>query len=763
MPTDLYVSPKISLAPDATSPAQDAAKTAMTGVTGPARDTMTANLNKLGLASSGLPGMESNLTPSAADEAAITQSGADRTDKLRTGINASFDNSVINQRLSGAKTESGATAQLGGSRGLGASSARMSFIDSLHKENDSLIGSIEKDRQTALSNLDVQAAQQTEDRLNQLRDRQFQIGTQKFNEKMSLLSANSSAEAAKKPFDVGGVPYQQLSDGTYGPVSGAQTGAQSDLYKSLTSTLDKNPQLWSSLSDEGRANLLAGKLPSADDLQKIAGAYPATQKMYSLKVGTDNSGQPLYNVYQGGNLLGTSSTPIGDIQSGTAPSTSGSSSGSTITDPSNGQTYDFSTYVKDPAWATGVNTSLGQIGTLSTPADITSSIAKLSPNSPITADMVNNAAGNNKTSWELPMAIMQHESSMGTSPVAKANNNPGGITWSQTYQDSHPGVTKGTARPAVEGGNYVKFSSMADGVNATAEQVAKRIQKDGGQVTADTKNESGAGYKQYGLLAKTDFNPKNTLDKQANFYLTEYLKNGKIPAFRDVFGYAQTKGAKGSLTDVAARANDLFFNATGFSLSDETVLKGNKTLINANNKLENNLNIQEGTVGKNFALAIQNLDKNSINQEAQPINAFLDNIKNLMGNPGVATYLTQNATLQNEVGNLIAVKNASGTTVADKLASAGLIPKNATEDQQKSILKILMQEANNGLSTIKSTSGDLYKQIDPLEQLQDNPNRQDKVSPKTDVADVAGKTINYKGKLYAVDQNGDFDVNSPIQ
>jgi hypothetical protein len=64
------------------------------------------------------------------------------------------------------------------------------------------------------------------------------------------------------------------------------------------------------------------------------------------------------------------------------------------------------------------------------------------------------------------------------------NNNPGGVTWSQSYQDSHPGTSKGTARPKAEGGNYVRFNTLQDGLNSVAQQLARRKKTTGGKLSA---------------------------------------------------------------------------------------------------------------------------------------------------------------------------------------------------------------------------------------------------------------------------------------
>jgi uncharacterized FlgJ-related protein len=58
----------------------------------------------------------------------------------------------------------------------------------------------------------------------------------------------------------------------------------------------------------------------------------------------------------------------------------------------------------------------------------------------------------------LTIAQMILESAYFTSDPYKLNKNPGGITWNKNYL-KRPGTSKGSLRPADEGGNYVKFDS----------------------------------------------------------------------------------------------------------------------------------------------------------------------------------------------------------------------------------------------------------------------------------------------------------------
>lgn len=146
-----------------------------------------------------------------------------------------------------------------------------------------------------------------------------------------------------------------------------------------------------------------------------------------------------------------------------------------ITSPS-GLSYDMSTYNAPGgiSYIQDLQQKINNVGKLNTITDVANYLHNNFPNSMVTADDIVNVSEETGVGWEEILGMLAKESEGGTSNVAKKNNNFGGITWSQQYQDNHPGVTKGTARPAKEGGNYVKFASVADGLRAQAEQFAMR-------------------------------------------------------------------------------------------------------------------------------------------------------------------------------------------------------------------------------------------------------------------------------------------------
>lgn len=258
------------------------------------------------------------------------------------------------------------------------------------------------------------------------------------------------------------------------------------------------------------------------------------------------------------------------------------------------------------------------------------------------------------------------------------------------------------------------FGSTSGGTGGAASNQGPGIIGSGGA-------NNGLSFDQYGLLANTNFKPGNMVDQLAQKYIDQYTKNGTVPTASSLGRNMKPE----AMAQVDARARELYFQATGMPLPNPEILKGYQKIITSNNQFANNLSVQEQTVKSNFGLNLENLQKSDLNSSnINAINTFLDNVKQYwLGNPDAAQYALQNSTIQNEIGSLLAVRNASGTTVHDKLVSAGLVPKGASLDQQKAILVTLMQEADNAKSALSNATGDLYKQVDPLVQDPNNPVR----------------------------------------
>lgn len=60
------------------------------------------------------------------------------------------------------------------------------------------------------------------------------------------------------------------------------------------------------------------------------------------------------------------------------------------------------------------------------------------------------------------ITVLHYEALWGNSNVAKSDNNWGGMTWNGQPRPSGVTVTKGSARPASEGGHYIRYASVDD-------------------------------------------------------------------------------------------------------------------------------------------------------------------------------------------------------------------------------------------------------------------------------------------------------------
>ena len=119
--------------------------------------------------------------------------------------------------------------------------------------------------------------------------------------------------------------------------------------------------------------------------------------------------------------------------------------------------YDFTSYATDEDWGGKVKAIMAGNGTIESAEQIENMIP---------SDSVLKGYGkeiyqlSEDVDLEVLVALLQHESGLGNSNIAKKNNNFGGITWNANFGEE----MKGSPRPGSEGGNYVKFDSVEEGL-----------------------------------------------------------------------------------------------------------------------------------------------------------------------------------------------------------------------------------------------------------------------------------------------------------
>jgi hypothetical protein len=135
----------------------------------------------------------------------------------------------------------------------------------------------------------------------------------------------------------------------------------------------------------------------------------------------------------------------------------------------NGDSWNIAGWATDQTKPRQMDTIAKRIGKV-TEENINEKVKEFTPG--LTADMIKEASAMSGVSWEAIMTMVVQESTGGTSPVAKKNNNFGGLTFNNQEWIKQFGGVKGTERPTAEGGNYIKFPTKQDGLNAMSALMA---------------------------------------------------------------------------------------------------------------------------------------------------------------------------------------------------------------------------------------------------------------------------------------------------
>jgi len=201
-----------------------------------------------------------------------------------------------------------------------------------------------------------------------------------------------------------------------------------------------------------------------------AGKYAATGS-YTLAYNANTQQMEPYNQNTGLFKDGSAVSATAQTINQTDPNSAG-----VVTAP-DGSQYDLSSYATDPTYTTALqgatSTIQSMVGTVNSPQSMQSVISTMAPTSPITGTMAYSAAKNAGIDPTVFAAQLQKESIFGTSNVAAANNNFGGVTYTGSQAQLSAGITQGSPRPKTEGGYYAKFPTAQAGLNYQAGIVAK--------------------------------------------------------------------------------------------------------------------------------------------------------------------------------------------------------------------------------------------------------------------------------------------------
>jgi hypothetical protein len=272
---------------------------------------------------------------------------------------------------------------------------------------------------------------------------------------------------------------------------------------------------------------------------------------------------------------------------GDATSTGGSSAG--VVSTANGS-YDLSTYdPSNPNYASTISgiastiNSSSSTGSIETAADAQNYIDSVAPNSPVTGDMVIQAAEQTNTDPATIMAIMQEESNFNTNPNAvtdTANNDPGSImggpngtqTAFSTTQDGVTGIGTWLANHTAKNANLPLSPSDPNYATATVPGSGGLTQA---YIDAAAEYLNTTGQMMGGSRATTG---KGGLQSTAiKNRAAQLLNGGSIAANAQSYAYGKTTQAQGGM----AAINNALLGINALETFSAAVPRGNFTVTNA--------------------------------------------------------------------------------------------------------------------------------------------------------------------------------------
>jgi len=303
---------------------------------------------------------------------------------------------------------------------------------------------IQQTKQKAIADIDNSIANSLSEKIAEVkagggRIDEASIRSQVYNENQPLLAQRKQL-----------VSEYTTANNNYQKANSDLNLATNNFYKNITAS-QKQQQIG---QGQEKINVQQQQFTEKQQQQQTQFEQSLTQKgIKYLKFTDPDTGQIYYIDQSTGETIDGSDASFTTPASTTAPTTD------TITTP-DGKTHDLTGYATDPNHTASVQTAINNIGKLNTPQDITNYIQNNFPNSPITAEMVENASQKYGVDWETILGIMQQESSMGTAGVAVKTFNPGNVG-------------------NIDNGSTVSYKSWQDGVNAVAQWIANKDNSQG--------------------------------------------------------------------------------------------------------------------------------------------------------------------------------------------------------------------------------------------------------------------------------------------
>lgn len=182
-------------------------------------NSVSQNLSAAGIASSSLPQMQSYADlVSDEEESNLKEAENQRLERMRSLIGEEYETAIAERRQRGEKQIGGAEAQFGVSRGLGASSSRMQFLQDMNNQIQGDIDTLTKQKANAVAKLEFESADRITEQIQKLEETRYKVQNEAYNRGLQLLQeeraqAGEQREQEKYEFDLQNDKADELVSG----------------------------------------------------------------------------------------------------------------------------------------------------------------------------------------------------------------------------------------------------------------------------------------------------------------------------------------------------------------------------------------------------------------------------------------------------------------------------------------------------------------------------------------------------------------------
>ncbi len=346
--------------------------------------------------------------------------------------------------------------------------------------------------------------------------------------------------------------------------------------------------------------------------------------------------------------------------------------------------YDLSSYATNPQYSQEISKLTTSIGSITDASQAQNYISNRAPNSPITGDMVMQAAQQYGVDPTVILAIMTQETQLGTDGSKGATqNNFGNVGNNDTLMASGGSVAKPDAQ---------------SGVDAVAKWLSTH--KAAGNIDASAPSGPTANV----IDATTGLSP-NGLYAAA----LQYASTGNMPSL----GLGSAPQTKNARQQIISKAGAILAASGGSIAGNKAAITANSQALAQQTTYYNTIQRSINTVDSNLKI-LQDAASHVNDSSAPIINQVTNDIKTQTGDGSLNAFKAAIQTVRSEYSNILARGGQVTDTVRGEAQT--LIPDNISLDQLNQVIGVLQAEAANVLQSAEQQTSHIQSNLNNIVQ-----------------------------------------------